>query len=89
MVVEDVTNLDNVSSKQDYLAIGIPIKIFGATGGPAWVIAFELENPENFTDLSHKLDFHPEKILDYDLPFDTPLPRRIETIKILFQNGLD
>ena len=78
LVVEDVTNLDNISTKQDYLAIGIPIQIFGASGGPARVIAFELGNPENFTDLSHMLDFYPEKRLNYDLPFETPLPKRIE-----------
>lgn len=72
VVIDDMANLDQVRNSHTMAFIGIPLPIRWALGGPARVFAIDPNNPLDFVDLSHVVDFHPNTHKDHPLPFTLP-----------------
>ncbi|MCZ7572489.1 MAG: cyclase family protein [Ardenticatenaceae bacterium] len=75
LVVEDLANLDQVTSRHNYAITGLPLGIHGVTGGPARVFIIDRNSPTDFVDATHPLEYYPEKITD-ELPFVPPTSER-------------
>ena len=72
VVVEDLVNLDKIDSRHNFVFIGMPLPIHWVTGGPARVFAVNMDEPTDFIDCSHVLDFYPEAAPDHGYPFVPP-----------------
>jgi kynurenine formamidase len=71
IVVEDLANLDHVQARHGFVFVGVPLALRFARGGPARVFAVDLDDPSDFVDCTHPLDFYP-KPNDDELPFIPP-----------------
>lgn len=71
VVVEDLANLDQLTSQHDYAIIGLPLGIRGVTGGPARVFAINRQDPTTFVDCTHELEYYPDRVTD-EIPFVPP-----------------
>ncbi|QQO10688.1 cyclase family protein [Breznakiella homolactica] len=76
LVVEDLTNLQDIKPSHDWIFIGIPLPIRGVSGGAARVFAVNMKKPTDFVDCSHELESYPDNPYDYDLPFEPPVTKR-------------
>jgi kynurenine formamidase len=72
IVVEDLTRLDEVDGDHDFVFIGIPLPVRWVTGGAARVFAVNMDQPTDFIDCSHTLDFFPDSKADQAYPFQLP-----------------
>ncbi|HBF37846.1 MAG TPA: hypothetical protein DDW50_11045 [Firmicutes bacterium] len=84
-VVEDLANLTQLASDEVFLMVGLPLPIFGASGGPVRVMAFQ--SP---LDLSKPIDCtfqlsYPDAEANSPYPFEPPLPERIEPRDLISQ----
>ncbi len=84
IVIQDIANLDEVKESQKTVIISVPIKIRGMIGGPARVIAIDLDNPVDYTDLSYKLKTYPSSRYDRKHGWMEPLPERIDPRDMMF-----
>jgi kynurenine formamidase len=75
LVVEDLANLDQVTSRHNYAITGLPLGIRGATGGPARVFVINRSNPTDFVDCTHPLEYYPE-VKTEEFPFIPPKTER-------------
>lgn len=77
-VIEDLADLSSVKGGLTWAFIGIPVKIRGAIGAAARVVAVNPENPNEYTDLSNKIKTYPNHFIDRKQGWELPLPARIE-----------
>lgn len=73
VVVDDMARLSEIKSNHGTAFIGIPIPMRWTIGGPVRAFAVDLDNPTDFVDLSHVLDFFPNTHADHPLPFTLPV----------------
>ena len=72
VVVEDLANLEQIDEQHNFVFIGIPLPIRWAIGGPARVFAVNMNNPTDFIDCTHVMDFYPQMPPDHGYPFMPP-----------------
>jgi kynurenine formamidase len=75
LVVEDLANLDQIRSTHNYAITGMPLGVRGVTGGPARVFVIDRNNPADFVDCTHPLEYYPDPITD-EFPFTPPITNR-------------
>ncbi|MCZ7572488.1 MAG: cyclase family protein [Ardenticatenaceae bacterium] len=75
LVVEDLANLDQVTSRHNYAITGLPLGIRGVTGGPARVFIIDRNSPTDFVDATHPLEYYPNKVTS-EYPFVPPTSER-------------
>lgn len=72
VVVEDLANLAQLQDQHRHVFIGVPLPVQWMTGGAARVFAVDLDNPTDFIDCSHSLDFYPNSLAHQEYPFVPP-----------------